>query len=130
MSSSRMEEFLRAKTNQVYSISEAPGTLHLKTDGIPIHNASSPIRYNLEERQFMLSLNKDSSAFSLPELLIHYLISYNLSIIARYETEWWAELLKTMPNDDYPCIVQFLKISQAKVPFLIFEWIKSERFHF
>ncbi|TKH10504.1 hypothetical protein FC678_14550 [Peribacillus simplex] len=129
MSSSRLEEFLKAKTNQFYSISEAPGTLHLKTDGVPNHNATSPIRYNLAEGQFMLSLNKDSSAFSLPELLIHYLISYNLSIIARYETEWWAELLKTMPNDDYPCIVQFLKISQAKVPFLIFEWIKSGRFH-
>ncbi|MDM5292229.1 YaaC family protein [Peribacillus simplex] len=130
MSSSRLEEFLKSKTNQVFSISEAPRTLTLKADSILIHNASSPIRYNMAEGQFMLSLNKDSSAFSLPELLIHYLISYNLSIIARYETEWWAELMKTMPNDDYPCIVQFLKISQAKVPFLILEWIKSKRFNF
>ncbi|MFE4133603.1 YaaC family protein [Peribacillus sp. YIM B13482] len=130
MSSSRLEEFLKSKTNQVFSISEAPRTLTLKADSVLIHNASSPIRYNMAEGQFMLSLNKDSSAFSLPELLIHYLISYNLSIIARYETEWWAELMKTMPNDDYPCIVQFLKISQVKVPFLILEWIKSKRFNF
>lgn len=130
MSSSRLEEFLKSKTNQVFSISEAPRKLTLKADSVLIHNASSPIRYNMAEGQFMLSLNKDSSAFSLPELLIHYLISYNLSIIARYETEWWAELMKTMPNDDYPCIVQFLKISQVKVPFLILEWIKSKRFNF
>lgn len=128
MSSSRLEEFLNSRTNQVYHIEEASGALLLKPDHTLMHNASSPIRFNWAEGQFMLSINKDSAAFSLPELLLHYLISYNLSIIARYETEWWAELLKTMPNDDYPCIVQFLKISQAKVPLLIFEWLKSERF--
>ncbi|MFP3415895.1 YaaC family protein [Bacillus sp. SIMBA_074] len=50
--------------------------------------------------------------------------------MARYETEWWAELMKTMPNDDYPCIVQFLKISQVKVPFLILEWFTSKRLNF
>ena len=77
----------------------------------------------------MLSLNKNSWLFRYLNLLSHYLVSYNLSMIARYETEWWAELMKTMPNDDYPCIVQFLKISQSKVPFLIFEWIRSERFN-
>ncbi|WP_057915846.1 YaaC family protein [Peribacillus muralis] len=127
MSSSRLEEFLKSKTNQMYHISDGSGIILLKPASSLMHNASSPIRYNLQEGRFMLSLNKDSPAFSLPEILIHYLISYNLSIIARYETEWWAELLKTMPNDDYPCIAQFLKISQAKVPSLIFEWLKSER---
>ena len=45
----------------------------------------------------------------LPELISHYLVLYNLSMIARYETEWWSELLKTTPNDDYPTIIQFLK---------------------
>ncbi|WP_285769518.1 YaaC family protein [Peribacillus sp. SI8-4] len=130
MSSSRLEEYLNSKTDQVYHIEESPEIILLTSDRVLMHNASSPIRYNGAEGRFMLSNNKDSPAFSMPELLLHYLVSYNLSIIARYETEWWAELLKTMPNDDYPCIVQFLKISQAKVPLLIFEWMKCERFGF
>ncbi|MBK5444282.1 MULTISPECIES: YaaC family protein [unclassified Peribacillus] len=129
MTSSRFEEFLTSKINHICHLTETPGKLLIQIDKVLVYNAPSPIRYNLVEEQFMLSLNKSSSAFLLPELLIHYLISYNLSIIARYETEWWAELMKTMPNDDYPCIVQFLKISQSKVPFLIFEWIRSERFN-
>ena len=29
----------------------------------------------------------------LPELLIHYLLLYNLSMISRYETDWWYDLL-------------------------------------
>lgn len=129
MTSKRFAEFLSAKTktNQVYDLNVLTDKILIKTDEIFDYNAPSPIRYNMEKKRYMLSLNKSSSTFSLPELLLHYLISYNLSIIARYETEWWAELLKTMPNDDYPSIVQFLKISQAKVPFLIFEWLNCGR---
>ena len=48
-------------------------------------------------------------AYMLPELISHYLILYNLSMIARYETEWWSELLKTTPNDDYPILFNSLK---------------------
>ncbi|MFJ7748263.1 YaaC family protein [Peribacillus sp. NPDC097295] len=128
MASSRFLEFLKVKTDEVYDLKESNGKLLIKTDKAFKYNAPSPVRYNTEKDLFMLSLNKNSAVFSLPELLIHYLISYNLSIIARYETEWWAELLKTMPNDDYPSIVQFLIVSQAKMPFLVFQWLKSGRF--
>ncbi|MGE7782188.1 YaaC family protein [Peribacillus sp. NPDC097264] len=124
MTADRFFEFMKSKTKEVTDLKEMKGRLSLKVDGPLGMNGPSPMRFNMEAELFMLSLNKNSPAFSLPELLIHYLISYNLSIIARYETEWWAELLKTMPNDDYPSIVQFLKISQAKIPLLVFEWLK------
>lgn len=81
-------------------------------------------KYNLIERTFMLPINKEDFS-SIPELLVHYLLLYNLSMIARYETEWWSELLKTMPNQDYPLIQSFLNSSLAKGPFLISEYLKG-----
>lgn len=81
-------------------------------------------KYNLIERTFMLPVNKEDLS-SIPELLVHYLLLYNLSMIARYETEWWSELLKTMPNQDYPFIQSFLNSSLAKGPYLISEYLKG-----
>ena len=50
----------------------------------------------------------------LPELLIHYLLLYNLSMISRYETDWWYDLLGSYSSEDYPFIYQFLSISAQK----------------
>ena len=129
MSKDRLEGFLRGHTDDSLCLTEDSDFLHLQLGRHFSCNGSLPFRYNLEEERFMLSLNRHSPIYSLPELLIHYLISYNLSMIARYETEWWVELLKTTPNDDYPAIVQFLKVSQKKVPYLVFEWLVKERFN-
>ena len=63
---------------------------------------------------------------TLPDILIHYLLLYNLSMIARYETEWWFELMKTTPNTDYPFIKTFLSITEKKGPHLALEFL-SER---
>ncbi len=41
------------------------------------------------------------------EIVAHYLLLYNLSMICRYETEWWYDLLHSYSNDAYPFIVQF-----------------------
>ena len=49
-----------------------------------------------------------------PELIIHYLLLYNSSMIARYETEWWSELTKMMPNQDYPFIQSLLSVTLRK----------------
>jgi len=48
-------------------------------------------------------------------------------MIARYETEWWSELIKTMPNKDYPFIVQFLNITSKKGPFLAYQYLMGKR---
>ncbi|MFD2627325.1 YaaC family protein [Oceanobacillus kapialis] len=53
------------------------------------------------------------------EVMIHYLLLYNLSMLCRYETEWWGDLFTSKPEVDYPFITQFLKESAAKVPFLL-----------
>lgn len=85
----------------------------------------SPIKYNLLSQSYALPLTKDR-VIQFQELLIHYLLLYNLSMIARYETEWWSELVKTMPNKDYPFIESFLQITLEKGPFLIHQFLTNK----
>ncbi|SDK23340.1 YaaC family protein [Sediminibacillus albus] len=53
------------------------------------------------------------------EVMAHYLLLYNLGMICRYETEWWGDLLHTLPNEDYPFIYHFLQTTAEKAPNLL-----------
>ncbi|MBO8155617.1 MAG: YaaC family protein [Bacillaceae bacterium] len=57
--------------------------------------------------------------FPFHEIMVHYLLLYNLSMICRYETEWWGELLHTFSSKDYPFITRYLEIAAEKVPVLL-----------
>ncbi|MBM7650490.1 hypothetical protein JOC78_003482 [Bacillus ectoiniformans] len=83
-----------------------------------------PFRYNCLENQWTVSRHKTDEAF-YPELLIHFALLYNLSMIARYETEWWYEMLKLTPNEEYSFIKHFIDISIFKCPVLIDQYLKS-----
>ncbi|MFE8698963.1 YaaC family protein [Cytobacillus sp. FJAT-53684] len=85
-----------------------------------------PIKVSIDHNQYAFPLSK-SIFNTYPELLIHYLLLYNLSMIARYETEWWSELIKMMPNHDYPFIQSFLNITSRKGPFLIYEFLTKNQ---
>lgn len=123
MTSNRFLDFIQNKSKQTFVLQEKSEGLLLESDKVLLHNSSSPIRYHTDYQIFMLSLNKHSNSYLLPELISHYIILYNLSMISRYETEWWLELIKTMPNDDYPTILQFLKATQYKTLFLVYNWL-------
>jgi hypothetical protein len=79
----------------------------------------SPLAYDLHKDQYYLPSNRDNKN-NLPELLIHYLLLYNLSMISRYETEWWSDLLRSYSTEDYPFIHQFLSATSEKVPYYIY----------
>ncbi|MFB1083497.1 YaaC family protein [Jeotgalibacillus sp. JSM ZJ347] len=49
-------------------------------------------------------------------LQAHYLILYNLSMLARYETEWWHICMTYKETLDYPIIKSFLTDSARQVP--------------
>lgn len=85
-----------------------------------------PIKLNLYENKLYFPLVK-SHLNLYPELLIHYLLLYNLSMIARYETEWWSELLKMMPNQDFPFIQYFLRCTAKKGPYIIFQFLNNKK---
>ncbi|QPC47941.1 YaaC family protein [Mangrovibacillus cuniculi] len=63
----------------------------------------------------------------LPHLIIHYLLLYNLSMIARYETEWWGNLIRSSPTHDYPLIQSFLQSTLYSGPSLIFDYLESNQ---
>ncbi|MDG5790128.1 YaaC family protein [Evansella sp. AB-P1] len=55
----------------------------------------------------------------LPEILAHFLLLYNLSMICRYEAEWWGEVLYSYSSNDLCYIESFLSYVQQKTPYLM-----------
>jgi len=84
-----------------------------------------PFRYHIDKNSYCLPAEKNNLGM-IPELIIYYLLLYNLSMIARYETEWWSELLKTTPTNDFPLISNFLSISMYKTPYLVHQFLLNK----
>ncbi|WP_338421142.1 YaaC family protein [Mesobacillus harenae] len=84
----------------------------------PIDREPVPLKLNQNTGTYSMPLSK-GPLLEYPELLLHYILLYNLSMIARYETEWWGELIKMMTTKDLPYIQSFLSISLKKGPMLI-----------
>lgn len=126
MTENRFIDYFTSKTLESYSF------LHSKGEQLVFKKEDwngydfTPLKYNLDTNSFVLPLIKDSG-LQFHEILVHYLLLYNLSMIARYETEWWSELVKTMPNKDFPFIETFLHISSNKGPFLINQYLLSKK---
>lgn len=124
MTENRFQDYLKSKVQVPFQFQDNVGSnISLKFDQYTDKDLI-PFRYNFEEDAFYLPLTK-SEIQHFPEILIHYLLLYNLSMIARYETEWWSELVKMMPNKDYPFICNFLNIAMAKGPFLVYQYLVS-----
>ncbi|MGJ7913784.1 YaaC family protein [Neobacillus sp. LXY-1] len=119
MTENRFKDFLASKIKKQVEFSNERLGVKL---GLNMFMGSSPLKYNLEDKEWYFPLYK-SNFFNYPELLIHYLLLYNLGMIARYETEWWSELTKMKPNHDYPFIDSFLQITLEKGPFLIYQYL-------
>ncbi|WP_335872910.1 YaaC family protein [Bacillus sp. 2205SS5-2] len=111
MSSTRFQEYITSKTKEPITIVEDS----FEWTKLPTLFEAPPFRYHFEKNQYFLPSNKERMC-CLPEMLLHYLLLYNLSMIARYETEWWSELLKTTPNEDYSFIKSFIMHSFVKTP--------------
>jgi len=69
---------------------------------------------NIPEIANMLHI-KPEKEIELPNVLCYYLLLYNLSMIARYETEWWADLIKTLPSYDFVYIRSFCDLVTTKI---------------
>lgn len=85
-------------------------------------NQCAPIQFDYFTNTLHIPNKKEQFLF-FPEIMTHYLLLYNLSIICRYETEWWSELLHGFDNLDYPFIDYFLTVTNKKIPFLISQYL-------
>ncbi|MCP8971365.1 YaaC family protein [Ectobacillus ponti] len=86
---------------------------------------TSPLMYDLQANTYFLPNQRENMGI-FPELLTHYLVLYNLSMISRYETEWWSDLLRSYSTEDYPFIHQFLSVTLDKVPYLIYLYLADK----
>lgn len=91
----------------------------------PIQQMNGPFYLHAEKQEIYFPINRNYF-ISVPEILIHYLLLYNLSMISRYETEYWGELFATKYGVDYSIIVQYLTIAVNKVEFLLGEFLHSK----
>ncbi len=101
------------------------GKITFSCGSVPPHDIR-PLKFNIHEGSLSFPLTK-GNLVNFPELLLHYLLLYNLSMIARYETEWWSELMKMMPNKDYPFIHSFLEITLLKGPYLVYQYLIGQK---
>lgn len=119
MTTNRFRDYMSAKFSDTMVFSEDPLSCTLANSFL---TKITPVKFNIEDQACVIPRYKNNF-FHFPELLAHYLLLYNLSMIARYETEWWGELTKMMPTKDYPFIKSFLGITEKKGPFLIYQFL-------
>ncbi|OCA88597.1 hypothetical protein A8F94_24270 [Bacillus sp. FJAT-27225] len=124
MSEARFQEFFTAQTG-IKLAAMKEGFARLESPLSPYSlNQPSVLKYHFFDKRFVMPFKKSHRSV-FPELMAHYLLLYNLSMIARYETEWWGEAVKIMPNRDYPFIKSFLEITREKSPFLIYCYLTN-----
>ncbi|CAG9623539.1 YaaC family protein [Sutcliffiella rhizosphaerae] len=82
----------------------------------------SPLLYDHYSNMIFIPRKKEGLTY-FPELMVHYLLLYNLSMICRYETEWWCELLHTYQSSDLTLILEFLDIAASKIPYYIHTYL-------
>ncbi|SHG81224.1 YaaC family protein [Ornithinibacillus halophilus] len=82
-----------------------------------IQEVNGPFYLHSDTSVYFPSTREDF--FSIPEVMVHYLLLYNLSMISRYESEWWGELLHSKADIDFPLVHQFIHITAEKIPLFI-----------
>lgn len=86
---------------------------------------STMLPFRLSQAGDIYFPSSKGDAHMMPDLLINYMILYNLSMLARYDTEWWAELFVLKQDFDYPLIIQLLQASVQNIPIQIAQFIKN-----
>lgn len=91
----------------------------------PIQQLNGPFYCHQEKQEIYFPVDR-TYFVSVPEVLVHYLLLYNLSMISRYETEYWGELFATKYGVDYSIIVHYLTIAVDKIEILLGEWLQKK----
>lgn len=88
----------------------------------PIQQIAGPFKLHHAKQEIYFPMDR-AYFIAVPEILVHYLLLYNLSMISRYETEYWGELFATKYGVDYSVIVHYLTIVVDKIDVLLGEWL-------
>ncbi len=109
MTAERFKDYLISYGyNHSLNISEQRETIILHPIDVLKERNISPLLFVNENTYALHSAKTDY--MKLPTLMVYYLVLYNLSMICRYETEWWGERLHTLDCDEMPFIKNFLDL--------------------
>ncbi|ADU28302.1 YaaC family protein [Evansella cellulosilytica] len=120
----RFELMIKEKTNTIVQCIEKEENLIISYSGNNDKN-NFPLYYNLNDKKYYLP-SVPHLYLKIPEILSHFLLLYNLSMICRYETEWWGELLYSFSSNDRPYIQSFLDCTERKTPYLMESLFKAK----
>ncbi|QFT87081.1 hypothetical protein FIU87_00070 [Bacillus sp. THAF10] len=122
MTQSRFVQYFQQQTG--YELKESDSellTFECKED-LANSLSFSPLLFHHQSQNLYIPRKKEVLT-PFPELLVHYLLLYNLSMICRYETDWWSELLHTFHSSDLALIHDFLDVTSSKIPFYIHRYL-------
>ncbi|WP_062051954.1 YaaC family protein [Bacillus sp. JCM 19034] len=129
MTISRFELFLESFKTSGYStintIEEENNQLQITLTREPSIQYAAPWLYDQRGNMYLLKKHRRDGYRYLPELAIHYLLLYNLSMICRYEAEWWGDVIHTFDGVDLPFILKYLTLAERKIPFLIAHYLQN-----
>ncbi|KSU75790.1 YaaC-like Protein [Fictibacillus enclensis] len=83
-----------------------------------------PFSYHSNGQYYLYGSRREMK--ELNECMIHYAVLYNLSMLCRYETEWWSDIFHSYTTNDLPFIKEFLAVTQYKVPYLLGEYLRRK----
>jgi len=130
MTPNRFEQYLENHSSSCYDrskrIVEKENQVVIPLIHAPTSLSSSPWLIDGKGTIFLLKNRSLVNGHLLPELAIHYLILYNLSMISRYEAEWWGELFHTFDGTDLPFIIKYLEVAVLKIPHMITTFLNHE----
>ncbi|MFA9560532.1 YaaC family protein [Evansella sp. AB-rgal1] len=115
MSPKRYEQMVKEKTKSTLTCIENEDLVELNfADNIDKH---FPLWKSIHGDLYIPS--QLPMYWPMPEILTHFLLLYNLSMICRYEAEWWGEVLYSFSSNDLPYIETFLTCVEEKTTSLM-----------
>lgn len=61
-----------------------------------------------------------------PTIMAYFAVLYNLSMLVRYEGEWWGEMQQMRDRDDFVFIIHFLRSASTQIPGLVSSWLEKQ----
>lgn len=101
----------------IIQINTNQSTMHIEI-AKPLTVEHGPFYIDLDNQTIHFPVLRENF-LPISEVMLHYLLLYNLSMLSRYEAEWWGDLLVTKPELDYPFITYFLQNTAKKIPILL-----------
>lgn len=86
---------------------------------------------NIMGEEYLISrLEKNGKIINLPEISLHLIILFSLSILSRYRIDLWGEGSLELEKADFYIIKEFLKISTRKFPNIVLNLLMDNDYIF